>query len=659
MSWITELSKVYDNTIRNDVGEDGNGRPIPMFHTANNASVTILLDESGSFIKADSVDKKDRVTIMPCTESCAARTSGADAYPLCDKLEYVAGNSSKHDMYLALLRAWSESEFAGKKIKAVYKYVLSGTLEQDILNCGMKLEDVKDFIRWEVQVPGDVHPCLWKNEDVQKNWIDFYNSAAFEEYVKANFSAKDQQKRIRTTSLNYVDGTHAKIAAYHPAKIRNAGSSAKIISSNDTSNFTFRGRFLTDSEACQISSESTQKAHSALRWLIKRQGVSLSEKVKKDVGEGEKFFEKKVSASIGDGLSIVVWNRAGNDFPPLTAGSTDLLPVKSGTADENQEEEGDGLPFDEPDEKEEPQGIYSTSSEFASAMSKRLLGYYGDIKNPQNIMVMAIKEATPGQGRASIILYRELQNSDMLKALESWHNRLSWHLTYWEKKSEKGGKSKIVHTIGTPSPKTIAECAYGERVKANLVEKTVQRILPCILDGGMIPSDLETQCVRSASNLLAVESYRRDIVLETACAVYKYNHHKEDFKLALEENRTSRDYLFGRLLAVEQQYENAALRKAGQERETNAVRYMQQFSMHPSKTWLMLYKDKLPAYRRHLEPGLVNWFEKQIQDISALFKDDDYMNDKPLSGEFLLGYQCQLKAFRKNTDDSSEENTEE
>ena len=638
MSWITELSKVYDNTIRNDVGEDGNGRPIPMFHTANNASVTILLDESGSFIKADSVDKKDRVTIMPCTESCAARTSGADAYPLCDKLEYVAGNSAKHDMYLALLRAWSESEFAGEKIKAVYKYILSGTLEQDLQDCGIKLEDVKDFIRWEVQIPGDAHPDLWKDESVQKCWIDFYNSPLFEEYVRANFSAKDQQKRIRTTSLNYVDGTHAKIAAYHPAKIRNAGSSAKIISSNDTSNFTFRGRFLTDSEACQISSEATQKAHSALRWLIKKQGVAVE-----------------------DGLSVVVWNQAGDDFPPLTAGSTDLLPVKSGTADESQKDEDDVLfdyGFDEP-EKEEPQGIYSTSSEFASAMNKRLLGYYGDISKPLNIMVMAIKEATPGQGRASIILYRELQNSDMLKALESWHNRLSWHLTYWEKKSEKGGKSRLVHTVGTPSPKTIAECAYGERVKANLVEKTVQRILPCILDGGVIPSDLETQCVKSASNLLAIDAWRRNIVLETACAVYKYNHHKEDFKLALEENRTSRDYLFGRLLAVEQQYENAALRKAGQERETNAVRYMQQFSMHPSKTWLMLYKDKLLAYRRHLEPGLVNWFEKQIQDISALFKNDDYMNDKPLSGEFLLGYQCQLKAFRKNTDDSSEENTEE
>lgn len=665
MSWITELSKVYDNTIRNDIGEDGNGRPIPMFHTANNASVTILLDENGSFIKADSVDKKDRVTIMPCTESCAARTSGADAYPLCDKLEYVTGDSSKHDLYTALLRAWSESEFAGKKIKAVYKYILSGTLEQDLQDCGIKLEDVKDFIRWEVQIPYDVQPHLWKDESVQKSWIDFYNSPLFEEYVRANFSEKDQQKRIRNTSLNYVDGTQAKIAAYHPAKIRNAGSSAKIISSNDTSNFTFRGRFLTDSEACQISSESTQKAHSALRWLIKRQGVSLSEKVKKDVGEGEKFFEKKVSASIGDGLSVVVWNQAGDDFPPLTAGSTDLLPVKSRTIDESSKEDDFlELDFDEPDEKEEPQGIYLTSSEFASAMNKRLLGYYGDISKPQNIMVMAIKEATPGQGRASIILYRELQNSDMLKALESWHNRLSWYLSYWEKKSEKGGKSRLVHTVGTPSPKTIAECAYGERVKPNLVEKTVQRILPCILDGGVIPSDLETQCVRSASNLLAVESYRRDIVLETACAVYKYNHHKEDFKLALEENRTSRDYLFGRLLAVADKIESIALYRRSKRdggdgkkvRETNAVRYMQAFSVKPCSTWKNLFLKLLP-YKKDVS----QFYFDLIKDIEAKFDHEDFVSEKNLSGEFLLGYHCQLQAIdnAKNTDDSSEENTEE
>ena len=286
-------------------------------------------------------------------------------------------------------------------------------------------------------------------------------------------------------------------------------------------------------------------------------------------------------------------------------------------------------------------------------MKNRLLGYYGDISNPQNIMVMALKEATPGKGRISIILYKELSNSEMYEALKNWHNRLSWYATYYVNK--KGEKGKVVHTIGTPSPKTIAECAYGDRVKPQLVEKTVQRILPCILDGGVIPSDLETQCVKSASKLLVVEGYKRDVVLETACAVFKYNRiikDKEEYTLALEESRTSRDYLYGRLLAVAQQEENAALQKAGESRETNAVRYMQQFAMKPASTWKNLYVDKLAPYRKRLEPGLREWFEKKIQDIESLFNIDDYISDKALSGEFLVGYHCQLKAFRKNSDNS-------
>ena len=148
-------------------------------------------------------------------------------------------------------------------------------------------------------------------------------------------------------------------------------------------------------------------------------------------------------------------------------------------------------------------------------------------------------------------------------------------------------------------------------------------------------------------------------------SVYKYNKiikSKEEYTLALEENRTSRDYLYGRLLAVAQQEESAALQKMGENRETNAIRYMQQFAMKPATTWKILYEKKLPAYKRHLEPGLVAWFERKIQDITSLFSPDDYISDKALSGEYLLGYQCQLKDFRKkseNIDESSAENKEE
>ena len=131
--------------------------------------------------------------------------------------------------------------------------------------------------------------------------------------------------------------------------------------------------------------------------------------------------------------------------------------------------------------------------------------------------------------------------------------------------------------------------------------------------------------------------------------------------MALEENRTSRDYLYGRLLAVAHQEERAALKEMDQNRETNAIRYMQRFALRPAATWKLLYVDKLTPYRRHLKPALAEWFEQRMQDIAALFNAGDYTDDSPLSGEYLLGYMCQLKAFRKTADDTSNinNNTEE
>ena len=622
MSWLTELEKVYDNMIDKKTDD----KPAPIYHISNNASVTVVLDGKGNFIKAELIDakSKDRVTTMPCTDSCASRSSGDDPYPLCDKSDYVCGDPEKHGMYINLLKSWAQSEFANDKVKAVYTYAAKGTLAEDLKRSGIACDDVSDFIRWSVELPGDTKPELWNDEATQNSWIQYYNSDAFDEYCKVQFTdKKDREKRIRETGLNYTDGSSTKIAAYHPAKIRHGGDKAKIISSNDDHNYTFRGRFLTDKEACQIGSDATQKAHCALRWLIGRQGESL-----------------------GDGLSVVTWNAAGDKLPSIVEGSRDF--------DYGVDFAGD---------KSVQENEYETAEEFAYAMNKRLVGYYGDIGNPQNIMILVIKEATPGQGRASIALYRELQNTDIVQALNNWYDGLLWYRSYWQWNKD-GNVKHYIHSIGTPSPKEIAECAYGERVKPNQIEKTVQRLLPCILDGSAIPFDLEQQCVLSASKLLTLDtSYKRDFVLETACAVYKYNRNriKEEYQLALEENRTSRDYLYGRLLAVAHQEERAALKEMDQNRETNALRYMQQFALRPASTWRLLYTDKLKPYRRHLKPGLAEWFEQRLQDISVLFNADDYTNDSPLSGEYLLGYMCQLKAFRKTADDTSNtnNNTEE
>jgi hypothetical protein len=42
---------------------------------------------------------------------------------------------------------------------------------------------------------------------------------------------------------------------------------------------------------------------------------------------------------LGDGLSIVTWNAAGTELPPVTASSTDLLPIVVAEAEKEVERE--------------------------------------------------------------------------------------------------------------------------------------------------------------------------------------------------------------------------------------------------------------------------------------------------------------------------------
>src|SRR5699024_1739147 len=99
-------------------------------------------------------------------------------------------------------------------------------------------------------------------------------------------------------------------------KIRHAGDKSKIISGNDKSGFTFRGRFTTPNEAASISYEVSQKAHNALKWLIQRQGEIIDNRV---------FLiwssqEVETYHALGDGLSFQeeFFNEVPEDFQEIT-----------------------------------------------------------------------------------------------------------------------------------------------------------------------------------------------------------------------------------------------------------------------------------------------------------------------------------------------------
>ncbi len=625
MSWIEKLYKTYENCMVH-IGDSNDEVPLlPVCHTTQKAHITVVIDGKGNFCRAYIVPKSESRTIIPATEESSGRTSGTTPHPLCDKLQYVASDYLRfggdkeacYAMYFALLEKWFNADKNHPKLKAIYVYVKKGQLINDLVKAGilhatisndkpvlLNQWDGKDnvpeifkllsggfdnkskgkpcqadaFVRWSVEVPGDPQANVWSDKSLWASWQSYYGNLNL------------------AKGLCYVTGTENTLADQHPAKLRNDGDKAKLISSNDNSGFTFRGRFTTSDEACGVGFEVTQKAHSALRWLIARQG-------RRD----------------GD-QAIVAWAVSGIKVPDLLADTYFL--VFGG------------------DQESASKGTGYTAQEIGVAFSKLIAGYSAKLGSTEDIVVMGLDSATPG--RMSIVFYRELTGSELIKRVQAWHEGCAW--------LQRFGKDKVF--VGAPAPRDIAETAYGRRLDEKFRKATIERLLPCIVDGAPIPRDLVESCVRRASNRSGIEPWEWEKALGIACALFRKLNEKEGYGMALDENRKTRDYLYGRLLALADSLEQWALNKAGENRQTNAARLMQRFADHPFSTWRTIELSLAP-YKARLG-GQSQKRQALIDKVHSMFDtSDDYTSDKKLSGEFLLGYHCQREDLKPKNDDTA------
>lgn len=126
--------------------------------------------------------------------------------------------------------------------------------------------------------------------------------------------------------------------------------------------------------------------------------------------------------------------------------------------------------------------------------------------------------------------------------------------------------------------------------------------------------------------------------------------------MSLDETRNTRDYLFGRLLAIADVMEERTLSEAEKKRPTNATRYMQQFSQRPSSTWKQIHELLTPYFMRQGDKAF--YYKRLIEQVKDLFiSPEEFISNKPLTGEYLLGYYCQRqKMWEKKEKPASEEN---
>ncbi|MBV1916372.1 MAG: type I-C CRISPR-associated protein Cas8c/Csd1 [Pseudomonadales bacterium] len=605
MSWIQKLYETYDQCSDR---VDANGvTPWPLSHLEKKAHVEVVIDSHGNFRRVKQLDRFEASTIIPVTEFSAGRTRKIAPHPLCEEIDYCANDfpelhEKKHEAYIKQLRQWCASTHTHPKAEAILAFLLKSSLWSE-LNAEQlfplyienaagkktKIPDKKVFVRWRVETDADPQTSTWGDAGLIQAWADF-----------------DLEHNSKT-GYCMVLGQVTRICESHPRFIRWPGDGAKLISSNDSAGYTFKGRFTdqTGQQAGSISFEVTQKAHNALRWLIQRQAYRH------------------------DGQVIVTWALTGKPVPDPFNDSRSLFL--------NSEE------LTESPAAPEQSNIGDVGQAFARRLRKAVAGYRAQLNPTDEIVVMGLDSATPG--RMAVIFYRELMGAEFLDRIQSWHQTFAWQQNF-------GKDSKFV---GAPAPSDIAEAAYGHRLDDKLRKATVERLLPCIVDGRPLARDLVESLVSRASNRVGMDRWEWEKTLGIACALFKGFYTEENHQMTLETERATRDYLYGRLLSIAEHIESRALYVGGENRDTTATKLMQRFADRPASTWRTIELALTPSKSRlrAKRAGFLYEMEKLHDEVVSSFIGDDFLDDRKLSGEFLLGYHCQRREFHPTKQDTT------
>lgn len=677
MSWMQKLYRTYEAVSSKSSDDD---TPLtPIGHTQQTAHIVITINGNGDFLTASVMPAKTAI-MLPATESSENRTSGEAPHSLADKLQYVAqdypafgGNKKAYfDGYVAQLKAWCDSPFAHPKVQAVLNYVKKGKVVSDLVQVGVlpvnaqgkvlskwdesseapaifsvltktkgEIEFGSALVCWRVEVAGDAQADTWTDSDIWQSWAEYLSSADSEQ------------------GFCLVKGEMLAIATMHPAKLRHTGDKAKLISSNDTAGYTYRGRFVLAEESASISADVSAKAHSALRWLIARQGIRNGEQVTVAWAVGR----QEVPSPLLD------------YFSQIDVDDIDALDI---TADETPQ---DAKQNTQQDVQQNLSSNKDWSADFGRKASyfikKKLHGYQARLAEHEQISLLMLDSATPG--RMALTYYQEFLPSDYFANLDAWIDDFCWYQRHSIENPnvKKSDKKRTLWAVVPPSPFVIGQAVYGVSLSDNLKKQLYARLLPVIAGGQNvpIPYDLVQKSFQVACNPNGCENWEWQRNIGVACALYKgwrARHHdlsqRRIYDMNLDKENRSRDYLFGRLLAVAEALESKALQIADENRSTNAERYMQRFATRPLSTWLQIelgldsYKNRL---RNNRYMGFLKNREKEIDEIVFALNNldgDKTWLDKPLDGEFLLGYHSQKMAYRTKsaqTDQTNQDNETE
>ena len=199
MSVMEKLDATYEAAAAGDF----ESYPCPPGHVESQADIEIMLNWDGELLSARCVAQE--LTLIPATEESAGRTSGGAPHPLCDKIQYVAGDYRNYvkggksyfddfesggetqQGYFSLLSEW-EAFAKHPMLTAVKRYVAKRSVLYDLIEAGIfhldadgglseeweaKKEPRNAFVRWRVQRQDVSEDKVWNNRELIDSWIKF------------------------------------------------------------------------------------------------------------------------------------------------------------------------------------------------------------------------------------------------------------------------------------------------------------------------------------------------------------------------------------------------------------------------------------------------------------------------------------------------------
>ena len=562
------------------------GAPLaPIGHTLTNANIEVTLDKTGAFLTARKVGKSEPKILIPVTEESGGRSStGAykHPHPLCDQMKYIVADEN---YYIPQLEAWSRSPFSHPFLAPILRCVKTKALVSDIERCiGNTKAD--DMICWRINGFDGEEPACWKNSNLFQSYADYYSS----------------QVSARKTVLCMVSGEYTQPAVQHPKGIIPINGNAKLISSNDSSGFTFRGRFSEDWQAATVGYVASQKAHNALRWLASEQGVR----------------------EISGNRVFLCWNPQGIPLPQ---------PVRRvRTADS------------EP--KRQP-------SDYRQELRSTLMSYRKEwqLKGTETAVLAAFDAATTG--RLALTWYNEISLELFLERMESWDAHCCWY----------NGPHGIQAPNLPRIVECAFGVQRGSFLEADdkIRRQHLQRLLDCKVGGGVFPTDILRALTQRASMPQAYEEKNWRRIVFAACSAlqkYRYDTNQGGNEMAWELDRRDRSFQFGRLLAVMERGEADYYGKTNETRQTNAIKFMSEYRQRPWFVFERVNRQLHQAYLNRIDPWQANRYERLVGEIVSILGEfpEEALN-KPLEDTYLMGYVLQRNAFftKKETDDNKDD----